>query len=160
MSHSLSHNDRQLLLGQTVVLAADEGSSSSSSAMLVALSEGRYEEILRSPAAKAIFGTDQQDDSAAAAPGFAPADLGPYVTSLALSYIQAQGAEAWTEITLIGAACLSAFVQTNWTGPEFPLDPAALMPRLLAERWKESFTTTTPLALEEGMDKHEIGRRA
>ncbi|KAJ2415509.1 hypothetical protein GGI10_001657 [Coemansia sp. RSA 2530] len=156
-THSLSQADRQLLLGQTIAPTADDGSGSPS--MLAVLSEGRYEDILCSPAAKAIFGTDLED-GAAVDPTFAPADLGPYVTDLVLSYIQAQGTSAWTEITLIGAACLSAFVQTNWTGPEFPLDPAGLLPRSLAERWKESFTTTTPLVLEEGMDKHEIGRRA
>ncbi|KAJ2336550.1 hypothetical protein GGH92_007736, partial [Coemansia sp. RSA 2673] len=155
--HSLSQTDRQLLLGQTIAPTANDDSGSSS--LFVALSEGRYEDILRSPAAKAIFGTDQEDGPAVD-PSFTPSDLGPYVTDLVLSYIQAQGASAWTEITLIGATCLSAFVQTNWTGPEFSLDPVGLLPRLLAERWKESFTTTAPLVLEEGMDKHEVGRRA
>ncbi|KAJ2072039.1 hypothetical protein GGH13_002959 [Coemansia sp. S155-1] len=155
--HSLSQTDRQLLLGQTIAPTANDDSGSSS--LFVALSEGRYEDILRSPAAKAIFGTDLED-GAAVDPSFTPSDLGPYVTDLVLSYIQAQGASAWTEITLIGATCLSAFVQTNWTGPEFSLDPVGLLPRLLAERWKESFTTTAPLVLEEGMDKHEVGRRA
>ncbi|KAJ2830444.1 hypothetical protein FBU31_002485, partial [Coemansia sp. 'formosensis'] len=151
---SLSQADRQLLLGQTITPTGDDSGS-----LVVALSEGRYEDILRSPAAKAIFGTEQEDGPATDA-AFAPADLGPHVTALVLSYIEAQGSAAWAEITVIGAACLSAFVQTNWTGPEFAVDPASVLPRQLAERWRETFTTIAPLVLEEGMDKHEVGRRA
>ncbi|KAJ2001365.1 hypothetical protein GGI04_003769 [Coemansia thaxteri] len=159
---------RQLLLGQTVGSAGDSVGDSSR-CLSIALSEGRYEDVLRSPAAKAIFGTDQAENTGAsiATGGPAPSDkefaaesVGPYVTALVQKYILEHGAKSWSEVTLVGAACLSAFVQTNWTGPEFRLDPATLLPQPLAERWKESFTTTTPLVLEEGMDKHEIGRRS
>ncbi|KAJ2798676.1 hypothetical protein H4S07_005634, partial [Coemansia furcata] len=102
-SLSLSQADRQLLLGQTIAPTGDNSGS-----LVVALSEGRYEDILRSPAAKAIFGTEQEDGPATDA-AFTPADLGPHVTALVLNYIEAQGSAAWGEITVIGAACLSAF---------------------------------------------------
>ncbi|KAJ2608586.1 hypothetical protein H4S08_004394 [Coemansia sp. RSA 1365] len=161
---TLSQIERRTILGQSIPENAAEGDSSTALAKL--LVEGSYVEILQSSTAKAIFGTDLDSDSSMEVTDtpspfsseFSVSDIRPLVTSLARQYTE-QGPEGLLQIAMVGAACLNAFIQTNWTGPELRLDPAALLPKALAERWKESFISTAPLELPEDASKHEIGRR-
>ncbi|KAJ2361438.1 hypothetical protein H4S02_007705, partial [Coemansia sp. RSA 2611] len=156
----LSQTERSVLLGQSVAGADD----ASLAALLV---QGSYEEVLRSGTAKAVFGTDIDDGAAVDGldapspfgPEFAAADIRPLVAALVRQHVKEAGPAAWTSITLVGACCLHAFVETNWTGPDLRVDPASLLPKPLAARWQESFITVAPLELPEGADKHEIGRR-
>ncbi|KAJ2084263.1 hypothetical protein H4R24_000205 [Coemansia sp. RSA 988] len=161
---TLSQLERRTILGQSMPDNSSESESSTALAKL--LVEGSYTEILQSSTANAIFGTDL--DSCASIPAadtpspfaseFSAGDIGPFVTSLVKQYAE-RGPEELLQIVMVGAACLNAFIQTNWTGPELRLDPAALLPKALAERWKESYISTTPLELPEDASKHEIGRR-
>ncbi|KAJ2804768.1 hypothetical protein H4R20_002372 [Coemansia guatemalensis] len=161
---TLSQVERRTILGQSIPDSAGEGEGSTKLAKL--LVEGSYAEILQSSTAKAIFGADldsgasiQASDAPSPFAGdFSASDIGPFVTSLVKQYVE-RGPEGLLQIVVVGAACLNAFIQTNWTGPELRLDPAALLPKALAERWKESFISTTPLELPEDASKHEIGRR-
>ncbi|KAJ1867723.1 hypothetical protein LPJ78_000775 [Coemansia sp. RSA 989] len=131
------------------------------------LVNGDYEAALQSATARAVFGTDLTQDTSISGlevpspfdPQFSASDIGPLVTTLVKQLISEQGHSLWSQITFIGAACLQAFVETNWTGPELRLDPAALLPKPLAERWVEAYISIAPLEVPEGADKHEIGRR-
>ncbi|KAJ2776330.1 hypothetical protein H4R18_005727 [Coemansia javaensis] len=164
----LDRAERQAILGLPAPAQgpgpADPGSAA---ALAAALASGDYEGVLRSRAAQAVFGTGLAGDAeigdpevpAPADPGFSASDIRPLVSALVGQYVEANGPEAWLQITLVGAACLSAFAQTNWTGPDFQLDPAALLPRALAERWREAYDTAVPTELAEDSLKHEIGRR-
>ncbi|KAJ1735963.1 hypothetical protein LPJ61_000269 [Coemansia biformis] len=161
----LSEGERRAILGQPAAAAA--GQDGGDAGLGALLASGDYEAMLQSPAARAIFGTDLDGSAAiegADAPspsdaGFSAGDIQPLVAALVGRHVQATGPDAWKQITLVGAACLSAFVQTNWTGPEFQLDPAALLPRALAERWRESFISAAQQELPEDAAKHEVGRR-
>ncbi|KAJ1815337.1 hypothetical protein LPJ75_002402, partial [Coemansia sp. RSA 2598] len=150
----------RIMLGQEI--------GDSNDGLATALSKGNYEEVLCSAPAKAIFGSDLEDASSirSIAPGvtpldseFAASDVCEYVTALAQRYVQEHGPEGWRQMTWVGAACLNAFVQTNWTGPELKLDPISLFPGDIGTRLAESFIATQILDLPEDADKHEIGRR-
>ncbi|KAI8322831.1 TPR-like protein [Martensiomyces pterosporus] len=125
---TLSLVEKQLLLGQTVNRPEDGASQLQLAALL---SEGSYEDVLGSAAASAIFGTSASEADVADSdgpspfdPSFEPKDLPLYLTASVRKYTCEHGADSWRTISWIGAACLNAFVQTNWTGPEFLLDPA------------------------------------
>ncbi|KAJ2851501.1 hypothetical protein J3B02_003554 [Coemansia erecta] len=142
--------------------------SSGSDDLAAAFSKGNYEEVLCSAPAKAIFGSDLESASSirsiisGATPfdsEFAASDVSEYVTALARRYVQQNGPEGWRQMTWVGVACLNAFVQTNWTGPELTLDPMSLFPGDMGTRLAESFIATQVLELPEDADKHEIGRR-
>ncbi|KAJ2711140.1 hypothetical protein H4R19_003392, partial [Coemansia spiralis] len=156
----LGDDERQALLGQRAAAADSQGLAAS-------LASGDYEAVLQSPTARAVFGTDLDGDAAikgaeVPAPsdaGFAVSDIQPLVAALVGRHVQTAGPDAWKQITMVGAACLNAFAQTNWTGPELRLDPAALLPRALAGRWQETFITVAQPELAEGAAKHEVGRR-
>ncbi|KAJ2852171.1 hypothetical protein IWW36_000551 [Coemansia brasiliensis] len=149
------------------VLLGNEIPSDQSCELGTLLVNGDYEAVLQCSAARAIFGTDLAQDASISGleapspfdPQFLASDIGSLITALVKRFINEQGHLSWAQITLIGAACLHAFVETNWTGPELRLDPAALLPKALAERWVEAYISIAPLELPEGADKHEIGRR-
>ncbi|KAJ2796354.1 hypothetical protein H4R21_004750, partial [Coemansia helicoidea] len=155
----LGDDERRALLGQPAAGGSQD--------LAASLASGDYEAVLRSQTARAVFGTDldgsaEIDDGGAPVPsdgGFAASDIQRLVAALVRRHVQTAGPDAWKQITVVGAACLNAFAQTNWTGPEFRLDPAALLPGPLAERWRESFITAAQPELPEDAAKHEIGRR-
>ncbi|KAJ2517506.1 hypothetical protein H4217_003920 [Coemansia sp. RSA 1939] len=166
----LSETEIQFLLGQRSdrdVRSADTGDTALSDALI----QGDYESILRSDTAKCLFGTDLDAslaDSLCAdgytspfEPDFSVGDIKPFVAGLVDKFIQTNGDQAWEQITCIATACLCAFIQTNWTGPEFTLDPATLLPTPLSSRWSESYIAASgPLDLPEDVNStHEIGRR-
>ncbi|KAJ1719091.1 hypothetical protein LPJ53_006077 [Coemansia erecta] len=155
-----SLTEQRIMLGQQI--------DDSSDSVAAALSKGDYQEVLRSPAARAVFGSDHESAGSLAGivqgptpfdSEFAAADISGYVTSLATRYVAENGPEAWQQITWVAAACLNAFQQTNWTGPELDLDPVALFPGDLGTRLVESFIATQIIELPEDADRHEIGRR-
>ncbi|KAJ1941555.1 hypothetical protein GGF37_003501 [Kickxella alabastrina] len=150
--------EQQLILGQAVGDQED--------ALTIAISKGDYAQVLQSPAARAIFGTDLDEAQASSLPtasplsaDFSPADLRLYIQAQVQRYAQEHGAEGWQQITWVGIACLNAFLQTNWTGPEMSMDPASVLPAALAHRWAETFITTKIVELPEDVDRHEMGRR-
>ncbi|KAJ2478127.1 hypothetical protein IWW56_003924 [Coemansia sp. RSA 2131] len=155
MEQTFNQTERSVLLGQPV---AD---SSSLPSLLV---DGNYEAVLRSAPARLVFGTDLEASSSfdTVSPydtEFSATDIQPLILSQVREYVLRTGPSAWTDITAIGACCLCAFMETNWTGPELRLDPAELLPGPLPERWQETHISIAPLELPEGVDKHEIGRR-
>ncbi|KAJ2718476.1 hypothetical protein GGI07_005740 [Coemansia sp. Benny D115] len=155
----LSLSEQKIVLGQPI----SEGSDS----IAASLSMGNYEDVLRSEAGQAVFGSDLDSAQASAvlsgtspfSDEFAAVDLRSYVGDLVQRYVNEHGPKGWQQVTLVGAACLNAFLQTNWTGPDMPVDPAALLPKPLAERWAESFISSAKIDLPEDADAHEVGRR-
>ncbi|KAJ2233688.1 hypothetical protein IWW45_003989 [Coemansia sp. RSA 485] len=159
---TLALSEQQIMLGQEI------NSSGNSNDLATALSTGDYEQVLCSAPAKAIFGSDLGDASSIGSivsgttpfdSEFAASDISEFVTALAQRYVQEHGPEGWRQMTWVGAACLNAFIQTNWTGPELVLDPISLFPGDIDTRLAESFIATQVLELPEDADKHEIGRR-
>ncbi|KAJ1944164.1 hypothetical protein FBU59_002678, partial [Linderina macrospora] len=142
---TLSTVERQLLLGKAV--------DQSSDSLAVLLGQGEYEQVLRSEPAQELFHTLTADQDLTAS------DMQSVVQTQAQQYIAQHGVSAWATLTWIGAASLNAFIQTNWTGPEFPMDPAELLPQAVADKYRENFIATKKEELPEGVDKHEIGRR-
>ncbi|KAI9473268.1 hypothetical protein BX667DRAFT_470800 [Coemansia mojavensis] len=132
------------------------------------LVNGDYEAALQSATARAVFGTDLTQDTSISGlevpspfdPQFSASDIGPLVTTLIKQLISEQGHSLWSQITFIGAACLQAFVETNWTGPELRLDPAALLPKPLAERWRKALDQTLIKLMEvDGEEAYELTPR-
>ncbi|ORX69304.1 hypothetical protein DL89DRAFT_293705 [Linderina pennispora] len=141
---ALSTLERQLLLGQTVDRSADAQTDQSAEALAALLSQGQYEQVLRSEAAQYLFRTLAADEDVTAS------SLQATAQQQAQQFATQHGAAGWASLTWIGAAALQAFIQTNWTGPEFLMDPAELL-LAVADKYKEE--------LPEGASKHEIGRR-
>ncbi|KAJ2392840.1 hypothetical protein GGI05_002572 [Coemansia sp. RSA 2603] len=155
-----SQTEQRIMLGQQIDDSVDS--------VATALSKGDYHEVFRSPAARAVFGSDHESASSLAAivegptpfdNEFGASDIRGYITALAQKYVSENGPKAWQQITWIAAACLNAFQQTNWTGPELDLDPVSLFPGDIGSRLVESFIATQIIELPEDADKHEIGRR-
>ncbi|KAJ2551149.1 hypothetical protein EV175_003800 [Coemansia sp. RSA 1933] len=168
----LREREAQVILGQFADNTATATTLGTSDATLSgALVRGDYETVLLSGAAKDLFGTDLDATQASSvcADGSTPSpfesdfsatDIKPFIGALVNRFISENGDQAWEQITWVATACLCAFIQTNWTGPELTLDPAALLPRPLASKWSESFITASGSAnLPEDATAHEIGRR-
>ncbi|KAI9506010.1 hypothetical protein GGI25_005744 [Coemansia spiralis] len=164
----LSQIEIQVILGQLLNSASQPNISNS--ALAESLINGEYETVLKSDTAKAIFGTDLDSPSADAVCAnssvspfdidFSANDIKPYINVLVSKYVQENGDQAWKHVTWIGVACLYAFIQTNWTGPELMLDPAALLPKPLAAKFSENYIAAAgPIDSSESPSKHEIGRR-
>ncbi|KAJ1884630.1 hypothetical protein LPJ66_010520, partial [Kickxella alabastrina] len=90
--------EQQLVLGQAVGDQED--------ALAVAISKGDYAQVLQSPAARAIFGTDLDEAQASSLPtasplsaDFSAADLRLYIQAQVQRYAQEHGAEGWQQIT-------------------------------------------------------------
>ncbi|ORX64488.1 TPR-like protein [Linderina pennispora] len=149
---ALSTLERQLLLGQTVDRSADAQTDQSAEALAALLSQGQYEQVLRSEAAQYLFRTLAADEDVTAS------SLQATAQQQAQQFATQHGAAGWASLTWIGAAALQAFIQTNWTGPEFLMDPAELL-LAVADKYKEGFIAAAPTELPEGASKHEIGRR-
>ncbi|KAJ1767649.1 hypothetical protein IW140_005903 [Coemansia sp. RSA 1813] len=162
----LSEREAQVILGQPT----GSTTGTNNAALSDMLIHGDYEAVLQSCAAKSLFGTELDASLANSVcvdgctspfeDEFAVDDIKPFIKTLVDRFILENGNQAWEQITWVATACLCAFIQTNWTGPELTLDPAALLPRSLSSRWSESYIAASGLAdLPENASTHEIGRR-
>ena len=130
----ITEQEIDLLLG---TVPKTPTSSSSSSNLITHLANGEYKQVLTSSEAQNLFGISANIEITD------PKDLPTYIKSRISTYLKSHETsssiiQGWQEITWIGIACLLAFIQNNWTGPQFDLDPTQILPQKL---WKESETS-------------------
>ncbi|KAG0348931.1 hypothetical protein BG004_003648 [Podila humilis] len=101
---------------------------------------GEYGRVLKSPVAAQIFGTALTETDALVADLEASLNLAKFLTSQIEAYLSSTPSleTSTTSVALdvlsVGIACLYAFVQAGWTGPEVGFEPVDLLPVILKDK--------------------------
>jgi hypothetical protein len=136
--------------GATNKPAESTGPIDTPEALLEAFIQGDYAGILKSKPAQLLFGTQLTPNDAALTKlkDAAQVDLSGYIVDRVATFLEnVDDAEHQFQLLVFGAACLNAFLQTNWTGPTLKLEAELLLPESVRDRGCRCVGSSTTAAI-------------
>ncbi|RIA89238.1 hypothetical protein C1645_825126 [Glomus cerebriforme] len=132
-----------LILGNSI----EEKSSNSTEALVTHIINGQYKEGLTCDIAKQIFGTELSAEEDDVKNFLENLDIKAYISNRIKGYISGhlsglhefesqQQNQSFRQLNLlcVAIACLNAFIQVSWTGPNLDLEPQDILPTIIREK--------------------------
>ncbi|CAG8717496.1 11891_t:CDS:1 [Acaulospora morrowiae] len=133
--------------------------------MILPIVMGQYKQALTSPVAQQIFNTNSSENDACLKHLEGTLDISSYISARIDHYLLSENVlQELRQLNLlcVAAACLNAFVQSNWTGPILELEPHELLPNVIGERHGEGELNKKALEMLsiDGEDAYHLTPRA
>ncbi|KAI9013246.1 hypothetical protein BC832DRAFT_549110 [Gaertneriomyces semiglobifer] len=124
--------------------------------------KGDYTQVLTSPAAKEIFGTDLTAQDSNVEVLSETLDITAYIVNQVTAYLSKPTAtdsttsELQFQVVCIGVAALYAFLQVGWTGPALAAHAIGLLPERLHQHSAQLQARTLEALSEDGEEAYSL----